>query len=40
MPAKILDLFESSWDVYSTFLTDYEEHKKLLDEIKYELADH
>lgn len=36
-PQPILDLFEG--DSYYSFVTDYEDHKKMLDEIKAELAD-
>jgi putative transposase len=36
-PKRILDIFEN--DDYSKFVSDYEEHKEMLDEIKHELAD-
>ncbi|CAN5628587.1 hypothetical protein BH23PAT2_BH23PAT2_08740 [soil metagenome] len=38
-PQKILDIF-GSWQTYKLFLEDYADHKEILDEIKYELADH
>lgn len=37
-PARVLELFEDRSE-YETFVADYEEQKKLLDELKYELAD-
>ena len=36
-PLRILDLFEG--DDYRQFVSDYEDHKAMLDEIKYDLAD-
>lgn len=38
LPGKVLDLFTSRKS-YMVFVADYEEHKQILDEIKYELAD-
>ena len=37
-PDKVLDLFNGSED-YLAFVADYEEHKQILDELKYHLAD-
>lgn len=37
-PDMILEMFESSED-YKKFVADYEDYKKMLDEIKHELAD-
>lgn len=36
-PEKILELFDG--ESYLEFMKDYEDHKAMLDEIKYELAD-
>lgn len=36
-PAKIIEMFEEG--EYMSFLQDYESHKAMLEEIKYELAD-
>lgn len=36
-PQKILDLFEG--DDYMEFMKDYEDHKAMLETLKYELAD-
>jgi REP element-mobilizing transposase RayT len=38
-PGKVLELFNDNRDEYKSFIEDYEEYKKLLDEIKHELAD-
>ncbi len=37
-PERILEMFNSSKD-YANFCADYEAHKEMLDELKYELAD-
>lgn len=37
-PQKILNLFEGAGD-YKVFLQDYEDHKNMLEDIKYQLAD-
>lgn len=38
-PGRIMDLFEQNSKKYLEFVSDYEEQKKLLNELKYELAD-
>lgn len=38
-PGRILELFDNDANKYDEFVQDYEEQKKLLDELKYELAD-
>lgn len=37
-PTKVLELFSDKED-YMQFVADYEEHKEILDELKYQLAD-
>ncbi|CAN5667464.1 hypothetical protein BH23PAT2_BH23PAT2_00780 [soil metagenome] len=37
-PRRVLELFDSK-EEYKKFMVDYEAHKQMLDEIKYELAD-
>jgi hypothetical protein len=36
-PQRILEIF--SGENYLDFVSDYEDHKKMLEELKYELAD-
>lgn len=38
-PERILELFDDNRSEYIKFLADYEQHKKMLDEIKSDLAD-
>lgn len=38
LPSRIMDIFDGPED-YVKFLADYESHKEMLEEIKYELAD-
>lgn len=38
-PAQILNSF-TSWDSYRQFLEDYQDYKHVLDDLKYELANH
>jgi len=38
-PGRILELFKDKKD-YVDFVNDYEDHKKILDDLKYELADY
>ena len=37
-PKTILDLFDDSFKSYKLFLSDYQSHKKMLEEMKWELA--
>lgn len=39
-PKKIMELFDNMPKLYGQFVSDYEENKKVLDEIKYELANY
>lgn len=39
-PQKIMELFDDSSSVYEKFVADYETNKKILDKIKYELANY
>ncbi|MFT4532650.1 MAG: putative transposase [Candidatus Saccharimonadales bacterium] len=38
-PNPILELFNNDADEYLRFVSDYEDHKAMLDELKYDLAD-
>ncbi len=38
-PQKILEIFNSNWHEYNTFMHDYQDNKRILDELKWELAD-
>jgi hypothetical protein len=39
-PSRILEIFDNDSEEYMQFLKDYEESKAMLDEIKWDLADH